>query len=448
MAEPGYGAASWAHYSTSPGPQAAAELTAPLLSAHAPFQQQLPPLYSGPYLPTSNPTMAQIQDVQNAPANDRPQGLSPYPPVGSRQQFYHPHMYSYQFTGPPRPPPAWNGSDQLHADHSFFNPGNMTQGHQLSSPPGTSFPGYQMSGSSNAEPPPYARRRYEHRMSVGSLARTSHAEGMRGSYEAFQASAPGVRSQHSRPPQEHGQASEQTHAGSGPRPWMSAEVQGRRSDRSISPRTSHRRNFERYSVDLSHSSTSSDAEEAAARAPPLNRMRHRPREVRPRFVGRPHVDPNIATPRQLQELKDGLTRRLPSELPEEASKACDICQKDYSTTRVAPTEEEEIAIVLSCGHSFGEFCMFEWVSELWGEKCVDCLLNPVQFDTCRRHKNKVTCPMCRKQLIEAPRHMQSMMHAFPRHGQAFADLLARETLLAREQLLANGFRGDFGDLDV
>ena len=362
MAESDYGAASWAHYSTGPGPQGA-ELTAPLLSAHAPFQQQLPPLYGGPYMPTSNPTMSPIQDVQNVSASDRPQGISPYPPVGSRQPFYHPNIYSYQFTGPPRPPPAWNGSDQLHPDPSFFNPGNMMQGHQLFSPPGTSFHSNQMSGSSYAGPSPYGRRRYEHRMSMGSLAGDPHPEGMRGSYEAFQASAPGVRNQHPRPRQEHGQANDQTHAGAGPRPWMSAEVQGRRSDRSISPRTSHRRNFERYSVDLSHSSTSSDAEEAAARAPPLSRMRHRPREVRPRFVGRPHVDPNIATPRQLQELKDGLARRLPSELPEEASKACDICQKDYSATHVAPTEEEEIAIVLSCGHSFGEFCMFEWVSD-------------------------------------------------------------------------------------
>ncbi|KAI1527097.1 zf-RING-2 multi-domain protein [Pyrenophora tritici-repentis] len=168
--------------------------------------------------------------------------------------------------------------------------------------------------------------------------------------------------------------------------------------------------------------------EAAARAPPLNRVRHRQREVRPRIADRPYVDPNIATPRQLQELKDGLARRLPSELPEEASKACDICQKDYSATHVAPTEEEEIAIVLSCGHSFGEFCMFEW------------------FDTCRRHKNKVTCPMCRKQLIEAPRHMYSMMHDFPRHGQAFADLVARETLLTRQQLLVGGIRGNMGDM--
>lgn len=44
--------------------------------------------------------------------------------------------------------------------------------------------------------------------------------------------------------------------------------------------------------------------------------------------------------------------------------------------------------------------------------------------------------------------MHSMMHGFPRHGQAFADLLARETLFTREQLLANGIRGDFGDMDV
>lgn len=320
-------------------------------------------------MPTSNPAMSPIQDVQSVPASDRPQGVPPYPPVGSRQPFYHPNIYSYQFTGPPRPPPAWNGSDQLHPDPSFFNPGHMMQGHQLFSPPGTSFHSNQMSGPAYAGPSPYGRRRYEHRMSMGSLAGDPHTEGMRGSYEAFQASASGVRGQHPRPRQEHGQANEQTHAGAGPRPWMSAEVQGRRSDRSISPRTSHRRNFERYSVDLSHSSTSSDAEEAAARAPPLSRMRHRPREVRPRFVGRPHVDPNIATPRQLQELKDGLARRLPSELPEEASKACDICQKDYSVTHVAPTEEEEIAIVLSCGHSFGEFCMFEWVSDCAVKVC-------------------------------------------------------------------------------
>lgn len=32
--------------------------------------------------------------------------------------------------------------------------------------------------------------------------------------------------------------------------------------------------------------------------------------------------------------------------------------------------------------------------------------------------------MCRKQLIEAPRYVQTVMHAFPRNGQAFVDLLA------------------------
>lgn len=37
--------------------------------------------------------------------------------------------------------------------------------------------------------------------------------------------------------------------------------------------------------------------------------------------------------------------------------------------------------------------------------------------------------MCRKQLIDTPRYIHTMMHAFPRNGQAFVDLLAREQLL-------------------
>lgn len=48
--------------------------------------------------------------------------------------------------------------------------------------------------------------------------------------------------------------------------------------------------------------------------------------------------------------------------------------------------------------------------------------------------------MCRKQLIEAPRYLQNIMHAFPRNGQAFVDLLARE------QFLANGIPREFHDL--
>ena len=95
-------------------------------------------------------------------------------------------------------------------------------------------------------------------------------------------------------------------------------------------------------------------------------MRHRARE-RPRFHSshhhhhHQHFDPNNATPRQIQDLKDKLPRRLPSELADEASKICDICQKDYSLVHVQPTEEDEVAIELPCGHVFGEFCIFQWV---------------------------------------------------------------------------------------
>jgi hypothetical protein len=45
--------------------------------------------------------------------------------------------------------------------------------------------------------------------------------------------------------------------------------------------------------------------------------------------------------------------------------------------------------------------------------------------------------MCRKQLIEPSRYHPTLMHAFPRGGQAFADLLAAE------RLLANELHGDF-----
>lgn len=371
MAEPDYGAASWAHLTTGSGHQAA-ELAAPLLSAHAPFQQQLPPLYGSLYLPMNSHPISQNRSVPDGPGSTQLQDRSPYPPAGTRYPYYHPHMFSYQFTGPPRPPPAfWNGPEHLHPDQPFSNTSNTMQGFQPIPTPGTSAQHYQSTAALNAPGPSFARRRYDQRNVVEGLARNSHAGGMRTPHQSTRDSAPGERLQSTRlQPHEHRQPNDQTRPASGYRPWMSPGDHSRRSDRSISPRTSNRRNFERYSVDLSPSSTSSDAEEAAARAPPPSRMRHRPREVRPRFAGyRPHIDPNIATPRQIQELKDGLVRRLPSELPEDASKACDICQKDYSASHVSPTEDEENAIVLSCGHLFGEFCIFQWVSFFFLDDC-------------------------------------------------------------------------------
>ena len=145
-----------------------------------------------------------------------------------------------------------------------------------------------------------------------------------------------------------------------PRTPRNLTAQVRRSERSSSPRTSARRSYDRYSGDLSQSSTSSDVEEAAARSPPSSRIRHRPRESRPRLFSQVY-DPNVITSRQIQELKTSLPKLLLGELPEDTSPTCDICAKDYSATLVQPSEEDEIAVKLPCGHSFGEFCIGQWV---------------------------------------------------------------------------------------
>ncbi|KAF2792415.1 hypothetical protein K505DRAFT_362942 [Melanomma pulvis-pyrius CBS 109.77] len=177
-----------------------------------------------------------------------------------------------------------------------------------------------------------------------------------------------------------------------PQPFLATHT--RRSDRSVSPRTSHRRSFDRYATDLPHSSGSSDAEEVAARARVhrVRQQRHRAMlpgpEVRRTYVS---VDSNSPTPAQMQALKDKLRHFLPSELPEGSSALCDICQKDYSAKHVLPTEEDEVAIQLPCKHVFGEYCIHKW------------------FDTCKQHKNKITCPMCRKLLIEPVE--RSLLHA-------------------------------------
>lgn len=151
------------------------------------------------------------------------------------------------------------------------------------------------------------------------------------------------------------------HAGS--RTLRDPTVQARRPDLSSSPRTpSNRRSFNRYSADLSLSSTSSDIEEAAARSPPSDRVRHQAGESRLRFF-RQAFDPNVTTESQIQVLKANLPRLLLGDLPKDVSPTCDICAKDYSATHVQPSEEEEIAVKLPCGHTFGEFCINQWVCE-------------------------------------------------------------------------------------
>jgi hypothetical protein len=69
---------------------------------------------------------------------------------------------------------------------------------------------------------------------------------------------------------------------------------------------------------------SPNAEETFVRGPPSHRNRRLPRDARMRYSNSAQYnDPNLATSRQIQELKDRLPRRLPCELPEGTSNTCD-----------------------------------------------------------------------------------------------------------------------------
>jgi hypothetical protein len=83
-----------------------------------------------------------------------------------------------------------------------------------------------------------------------------------------------------------------------------------------------------------------------------------------------------------QTIAGDLKLILRNELPDESSMTCDICNKNYSSLDVNPSSDKEVAIQLPCGHIFGQYCTNEW------------------FETCRMLGNKVTCPMCRKVLVE------------------------------------------------
>lgn len=51
-----------------------------------------------------------------------------------------------------------------------------------------------------------------------------------------------------------------------------------------------------------------------------------------------------------------------------------------------------MAIQLPCKHVFGEFCFQKWV------------------DTCKEHKNKITCPMCRELLVKPAERLSGVPH--------------------------------------
>ncbi|KAF2257122.1 hypothetical protein BU26DRAFT_36449 [Trematosphaeria pertusa] len=205
------------------------------------------------------------------------------------------------------------------------------------------------------------------------------------------------------------------------RPSLFISAQARRPDRSVSPRTSNRRSFDRYSTDLSESSNSHETDETTrARMHRARRPRIIPSgELRARLYATSD-HPNVPTPQQMKALKEKLRHLLPDQLPEGASTACDICQKDYSAKYISPSEQEEMAIQLPCKHVFGEHCINTW------------------FDTCKTHKNKVTCPMCRKLLIEP----QSLRHSGLFGARSEMAVLYAHMSHGDRQLLETIYNGD------
>ncbi|KAF2745840.1 hypothetical protein M011DRAFT_478625 [Sporormia fimetaria CBS 119925] len=148
-------------------------------------------------------------------------------------------------------------------------------------------------------------------------------------------------------------------------------------DHSNTDRRSNRRSYDRISGGYQESQT--EADDAAERIRVEERRRHIQRERDRQYSIR---DASIPTTMQMYMLKKSLIRLLPSELPKGVEAHCDICDKDYSITDCEPTEDDEVAMQLPCEHIFGEWCVNEWLK------------------TCATQKLKITCPMCRKLLID------------------------------------------------
>ncbi|KAL6710714.1 Ubiquitin-protein ligase [Coniothyrium glycines] len=429
MAESDFSTQPWGPMSSGSGFQGS-EVATPLTThphlSTPPFQQHW---YDTSYGHFDSISMHRAANAGHGGYGTLAPGRSPYAPGGGYQMYYQHHAsntYGFLPTQPRLPPAFRGGTNEARmnfegvantADPFYRADQSTLHGSQPLQPMNNqayAVPTNTMMGLRSHE---QRRQRFPMMSAPGSPPQYMNRDGPPPSSDATgsQDHSQPMYSPHRRfSYREHQSSIHRAHDVSERRSVASLEHSGGHPGRSSSPRSSNRRSFDRYQFDLSQSSTSSDADEAAARVPPSSRIRVRPREVRPRFYGQhQHVDPNIATPRQIQELKARLPRRLPSELSEETSKACDICQKDYSTVHVKAIEEEEIAIELPCGHVFGEFCIFEW------------------FDTCKTHKNKVTCPMCRKQLIEPMRYPPAVLSIMSRHPQAF------------QELLANELRGDF-----
>lgn len=372
--------------STGSGSQGA-DISAPLSPLAPTFHQretwQHEPQET-PYSQNYDPFFtASLQHMNNQPYRDPHLARSPYAGYGGYQPMYlQPSTFSYA-SHQPRLPPAirsgpvdalmsssTSGVEEQLPRNDQTAPRGLPQflpshhiGHQGLLHSATGYSPYSMSSqpAMMLEAPRHIP--YDDGPIMPSLRGGGNEETRQTLRPRMRPSQP---HEHLQPPQRHHPQAEHDVESRNPndaerRLATNLTAQNRRWDRSSSPRTSARRSFDRYSWDILQSSTSSDVEEAAARSPPSSRVRHRPREGRPRFFSQT-FDPSCSTSRQIQTLKASLPKLLASELSKDTSPTCDICAKDYSTIYVQASEEEEIAVQLSCGHTFGEFCIGQWVN--------------------------------------------------------------------------------------
>jgi hypothetical protein len=361
------------------------DLSAPRFNPHAdPFAQ--PNRHRPrdiPYHALVDFTMNQLPNFSSAPPMHQSQTQlgHPYPETHHRPNVYqssYSGAYQYQ---PPQPPvprrPVFSPNRTIgvrpdltpfmDSDNSSHLPNYpMMQGFPGSPPPQTQ--GYDVSIAPPYQVPQFLRQQQYAGIELQSPMRF-------GGDQVFEAPVPQGSDRPRLSPfvrrsSQQGSRQHNGNSNNGHRPYDPAErrasrfvnAQGRVPEGNTSPPTSGRRSYDSFVRDFSRALHSSDAEEAAARVPPPFRSRRLPREPRLRFSSHPqHHDPNLVTPRHIQELKAKLPRRLPSQLAEGVSSTCDICAKDYSSTHVQPNEADEVAVELPCGHVFGEFCISEWV---------------------------------------------------------------------------------------
>jgi hypothetical protein len=331
---------------SSPPPRGS-EQTAPHFPAHAPpFAQTFPSPSFSPYATVAQPQVTSLATSQY---------------LGSQISNHREYFTTISHTGSPPPPPRspfdWDMRVEAPPNYSAddtqtFRPEPPVAHSYIEVLPSPYASGYGSIGGWPHEGFSYANGQqvmdpgfpYGRREAISHHAMPNPPTATRGS--------PNRR----RRPRGHpSQASDVTRHVHFENALASPEGSQTQPQSGLSPVSTLRRPFDVFNGTAS--ATSSHAYEAAARVPPHHRAPIMSIEtMRAHFLA---LRNSISD--QLRDFKNTLPRSLPNELPALKSTICSICTTEYSTVHVPPTEDAEVAVMLSCGHCFGEWCLFQWV---------------------------------------------------------------------------------------